>query len=492
VAALRFADGRLMLPTAPPDITDPVNTARNALNRLERLPIERIVDEVAALLANVNAVVASQDARDAPGAVVALVDELRGFVGSPELSGAVDSAAAGLDTLDTILRRVEEGDAIGNLLAALERSDAIAAAIQATAEDLPALAERMTTLAAEAAGLPLEQLTAEATGLLAAGRAIVESDDVQGAPAALSGVLAALDDALVDVRSVTGRIRDGDAVPQLVAALERTGSIAASIDSASAALPGLLAQIDAVVAQANTLPLDQLAAQAGAVLDGASAVLADPETRALPGRAGAVLNDLSGAVRDVETITGQLAESDAVAALTSALARADSIAQSVDATAAGLPALLERIDAVAQQAETLPLADLVTASEALVRSANTLVSGPDTAQLPAALTGALAQVEGTLEDLRAGGVVDNANATLASAASAADAVAAAAESLPALSARLESVVAQSEALIAAYGGRSEFNAQTLATLRDLRDTARAVTALARTIERKPNALLIGR
>lgn len=491
-AVLEDADGRLMMPTAPPDISDPVNTARNALSRLERLPIEEIVDEVAALLANVNAVVASQDAREAPAALVSLIDELRGFVASPELSGAVDSAAAGFDTLDAILTQVEQGDAIGNLLAALERSDAIAAAILAAAEDLPALAERMTTLAAEAAALPLEDLTTEATALLAAGRSIVDSDAVQGAPAALAGVLADLDAALGDVRALTAQIRAGDAVPELVAALERTGSIAASLDSASAALPGLLAQIDTVVAQATALPLDALAAQAGAVLDGAGAILADPATRALPAEAGAVLDDLSGAVADVQAITGQLAESDAVAALTAALARADSIARSIDATAAGLPTLLARIDTVAQQAETLPLADLVAASEALVRSANALVGDPDTAELPAALAGALAEVEGTLAELRAGGVVDNANATLASAAEAADAVAAAAESLPALASRLEGVIAQSEALIAAYGGRSEFNAQTLATLRDLRDTARAVTALARTIERKPNALLIGR
>ncbi len=492
VAELGLADGRILLPTAAPDITDPVNTARNALSRLERLPIEEIVDEVAALLANVNAVVASQDARQAPAALVGLIDELRGFVASPELTGAVDSAAAGLGTLDAILTRVEQGDAIGNLLAALERSDAIAAAILATAEDLPALAARMTTLAAEAAALPLADLTAEATALLAAGRTIVESDGVQGAPAALAGVLADLDAALSDLRAVTAQVRAGDAVPQLVAALERTGSIAASLDSASAALPGLLAQIDAVVAQANALPLDALAAQAGVVLDGAGAILADPATRALPADAGAVLADLSDAVGDVQTITGQLADSDAVAALAAALARADSIAQSVDATAAGLPALLARIDAVAQQAETLPLADLVAASEALVRSAEALVADPDTAALPAALTGALAQVAGTLADLRAGGVVDNTNATLAAAAQAADAVATAAESLPALATRLEAVIAQSETLIAAYGGRSEFTAQTLATLRDLRDTARAVTALARTIERKPNALLIGR
>jgi len=490
--ALDTDGDRLLLPTAPPDIADPVNTARTALARLERLPIEEIADEVAALLGNVNRLVASEDAREAPAALVALIDELRGFVAGPELTGAVDSAASGLDTLDAILTRVEQGDAIGSLLGALERSEAIAAALLATAEDLPALAERMTALAAEAAALPLADLTAEAAALLAAGRTLVDSDAVQGAPAALAGVLADLDAALGDVRAITAQLRDGDAVAQLVAALERTGSIAASLDSASAALPDLLSRIDGLVAQATTLPLDTLAAQAGAVLDGAGALLADPETRALPASAGAALDGLSGAVAEVQAITGQIAGSDAVADLTAALARADSIARSVDATAAGLPDLLARIDAVARQAESLPLADLVAASEALVRSADALVSHPDTERLPAALTGALAELDGALADLRAGGAVDNANATLAAAAQAADAVAAAAESLPALAARLDGVVAQSEALIATYGGRSEFNAQTLAALRDLRETARAVTALARTIERKPNALLIGR
>jgi len=491
-ADLGDIDGRILIPTSPPDITDTVTTARNALARLERLPIEEIVDEVAAILGNVNMLIASEDARAAPAAVVGLIDEMRAFVGSPELSGAVGSAAAGLDTFDAILTRFEQGDAIGNLLSALERSDAIAAAIQATAEDLPALAERMAVLAAEAADLPLEQLVIEAQGLLAAGRAVVESDGVQGVPDALTGVLAALDAALVDLQSVAGQVRDSDAVPQLVAALERTGSIAASVDTSAAALPGLLAQIDGLVTQAGALPFDALAEQARTVLDGASAILADPSTQALPARADAALVDLAAAVANVQAITGQIADSDAVEALTAALSRADSIAQSVDATAAGLPALLARIDAVAKQAETLPLADLVAASESLVRSADALVGGPDTAQLPAALSGALREIDATLAELRAGGVVDNTNAALASAAEAADAVAEAAASLPALAARLEGVVAQSEALIAAYGGRSEFNAQTLATLRDLRDSARAVTALARTIERKPNALLIGR
>lgn len=68
----------------------------------------------------------------------------------------------------------------------------------------------------------------------------------------------------------------------------------------------------------------------------------------------------------------------------------------------------------------------------------------------------------------------------------------AAASLPSLTADLERLLSRSEAVLGAYGERSEFNTQTLAAIRDLRDTARAMTSLARTIERKPNSLLIGR
>ena len=94
--------------------------------------------------------------------------------------------------------------------------------------------------------------------------------------------------------------------------------------------------------------------------------------------------------------------------------------------------------------------------------------------------------------LGSGEITQATPAALASADQAAGAIAAAAENLPDLARDLESLIADAEAVIGTYGARSEFNAQTLSTLRDLRDTARAVTSLARTIERKPNALLLGR
>jgi paraquat-inducible protein B len=104
----------------------------------------------------------------------------------------------------------------------------------------------------------------------------------------------------------------------------------------------------------------------------------------------------------------------------------------------------------------------------------------------------LEQVRDALAELREGGAVGNANATMASARDAADAVATAAAGLPDLAAKLDRLVTQAEALIATYGARSSFNDESLSALREVRNAARAVSQLARTLERDPGLLIRGR
>ena len=118
--------------------------------------------------------------------------------------------------------------------------------------------------------------------------------------------------------------------------------------------------------------------------------------------------------------------------------------------------------------------------------------GPAARALPPALTGALNEIRGMIVELRDGGVVENANATMASARAAAESAASAAEALPALTERMSALARQAEGLVASYGARSDFNQETLNVLREMRSAARSIAELARTIERNPNSLLIGR
>ena len=116
----------------------------------------------------------------------------------------------------------------------------------------------------------------------------------------------------------------------------------------------------------------------------------------------------------------------------------------------------------------------------------------DAIALPASLNGALDEMRGVLAEVRAGGAVGNVNAALASANQAARAIEDAVATLPALAARANRLVAQSETVIASYGERSRFSAETVQTLRDIQAAADAVTTLSRTIQRNPNSLLTGR
>ena len=61
-----------------------------------------------------------------------------------------------------------------------------------------------------------------------------------------------------------------------------------------------------------------------------------------------------------------------------------------------------------------------------------------------------------------------------------------------LSARLEQLAARADAVLAAYGSRSDFNNETVNLMREMRRAAYAFGSLARTIERNPQAFILGR
>ncbi len=386
------ADGVLMLPTTERSVNDVAESAKSTLARVQSLPFERIANSVATLLDNVNAVVASPSVRAAPSEVVGLAQDLRAIVGSEQVKGAVAGASASLADLSQILSDLEKGGAVANLVATIDSAARISKSLESTASGLPQLSDQLNALAAKATQLPLDELVAQAQGILAAARGLAEAPATQGLPAQVSATLDEVNKAVANVTAITTRVSEGTALTNLLAALDQTKSIANSIDQ----------------------------------------------------------------------------------------------------TAQGLPALVDRINAVAAEAQALPLDQVVTSANELVQSANRLVSSDDTAKIPAALASSLDQLGQALAELREGGAVGNVNATLASASNAADAISKAAAQLPDLAAKLDALIVQTETVMATYGDKSSFNTQTIAALRDLSVAAKAVTSLAQTIERKPNSLLIGR
>ncbi|UWQ46630.1 MlaD family protein [Leisingera aquaemixtae] len=292
------------------------------------------------------------------------------------------------------------------------------------------------------------------------------------------------------------------------ARFDRSAEPFPELPSAPSDLPDFTATAEGAMERISELPVEELMAQAiatlasiedlasadstrevpaaaVALLEDTRALVADPGTRALPA-------ELNAAVAELRAILTEVQQGNAVANLSAALEQGSQAAASFAAASDELPALVSDFRALAAKANSLEAEELIRSASRLMKSADALIGTEEARDLPPALTGALDEVRRTLEALRQGGLVDNANATMASARGAADAVAAAAEGLPALSARLERLVAQSEALIASYGARSSFNSETLDALREVKTAARAVSQLARKIERDPNSLLFGK
>jgi paraquat-inducible protein B len=176
----------------------------------------------------------------------------------------------------------------------------------------------------------------------------------------------------------------------------------------------------------------------------------------------------------------------------SALERADKAMAGIATASEDFPALVQDLRDLSAKAKELKAEELVAAATKVMDGATALIDTDEMRAIPPSLKQALDQIAASLKELREGGAVDNLNGTLASAREAADAVALATKDLPDLADRLASIANRADALIASYGARSDFNAETLDMLREVQSAARSVSDLARAIERSPNSLLFGK
>ncbi len=292
------------------------------------------------------------------------------------------------------------------------------------------------------------------------------------------------------------------------ATLDRDAEPFPLLPSVESDLPDFTATAEGFLERINSLPIEELLNRAITLMASIEDLARAESTRAVPDTAVALLEDtralinddalrllpqqIAEAVAELRDVVSDLREGGAIDSLASALRNADRVAADLAIASEEFPALVDDLRALAAKANGLPAEDLVASATRFLDSADALIGTEEARALPPALSAALDEVRATVAALREGGAVENANAAMEAARGAAEAAAEAAEGLPQLTTRLEQLAARAEGLVAAYGQRSDFNEETLATLRDVQAAARAVAQLARTIERNPNSLLLGR
>lgn len=275
------------------------------------------------------------------------------------------------------------------------------------------------------------------------------------------------------------------------------------------------ATVEGVFERINNLPIEELLNSAINVMNSAEVLMSNSDLQETPGDVRALLGDISdiftsdevrnipvalsatltrveGLVADLERARIAQTISDTLIAATETLGAATDAAGAVTTSVEGVPALITELQNVAARATELEFDTLITELTALTSSAEALVSSPETAQLPVALAGALDQLNATLRELREGGAVANVNQTLASARTAADSIAVSATDLPQVIERLNTLFAQAGRTIEGYNSGETLSREAQSALRDIGQAAAALEKLARTIERNPNSLLLGR
>ncbi|CUH78447.1 Paraquat-inducible protein B [Tritonibacter multivorans] len=263
-----------------------------------------------------------------------------------------------------------------------------------------------------------------------------------------------------------------------------------------------------LLTRVSSLPVEEVLDRAIQLMSAVNIILADPDTKQMPASVNALVKhvdevaqsdavrqlpaDIQGVVLDIKTLLDTIETANTVNQLVSSVAQFQSVMANVSSASDGLPQLMADIDHFVQRANQMPIEQAVSSANDLLVAATALVGNPDMGRVPAALSGALDEINATLDDLRKGGVTETLSATLQSASTAADSVAVAAADLPDLTKRLDALATSADAAVGAYGAGSPVNRDIRKVIADLRDTVRSIDVLVREISRKPNSLLLGR
>ncbi|GAA4226801.1 paraquat-inducible protein B [Sagittula marina] len=513
----RNADPYPELPTAPSEVTNVAASAQGLIQRVDALPVEEVMNGIIDTLADIRGVIGSDEVQAAPEALLATLESIRQIAESEEVAGLpaqigtlADNLTEASGTLNTLMGQVQDEAVVAAISGLIDSLDE-------TAQTLPGLSERAGAVLAKAEALPLEDiatqisdilsdenltaLPAELRGTVEGLRGIVESPEFAALPGQVGSLADGLNEASATLNTLLGQVKD----EAVVAAVSE---LIASLDETAQSLPSLSERANAVLGKAEALPLDDISTRITTLLDDADALLADPDLRALPADVRATLDGLRQVVASEEFAAlpaqvGDLASglgdaSDKLNALLeeaqqqAIITQVSELINNLGTTADRLPGLADQASAVLNDAEQLSLDELATQARSLLDSVERLVDQDSTRQLPSEVNAALSELRLTLEELRSGGIVANANATLASAREAAEAVAVASRSLPELSNRLRVVADQAGVTISGYNANSDFARSLSSAIRQIDEAAKSIDRLAKQIARNPNSLITGR
>ena len=182
----------------------------------------------------------------------------------------------------------------------------------------------------------LRETPQDVRALLGDVRQIVTSEDVRNIPIALNATITRFE-------TLMAQLEEQELANRLAAAVDAAAEAAKGVSASVEGVPALVTQIEAVAAKAESLPVEELAMQLTELVKSADGILATEAARQLPA-------DLGAALQEINATLAELREGGAVTNINATLDSTRKAADAVATSTQDLPALVDRMRAVLDQA----------------------------------------------------------------------------------------------------------------------------------------------
>jgi len=207
--------------------------------------------------------------------------------------------------------------------------------------------------------LPIEELLNSAIGFMNSAQAFISDPDLRATPQDLRGLMedvrgviasddvkqipVTLNSALAKIEGLLAELERQQLSAKLIGAIDAATEAAANAGASFDGVPDLVAQLENVAAKAESLPLEELTRELTGLAASANAVVGTQAAQDLPAALGAALTEINATLSDLRA-------GGAVDNVNATLASTRSAADAVATSTADLPALVERMAAVLDQA----------------------------------------------------------------------------------------------------------------------------------------------
>ncbi|MFD1880644.1 MlaD family protein [Paracoccus pacificus] len=430
---------------------------------------------------------------------------------SPQRLGMSDKATPE-ETLEFLSARVDQGlrarvassGLLGTslMIEMVTLPDARPQTLNPTAKPLPifpTVPGDLTDFTASAQGLmskigslPLRETLQSVSNMMDSVTAIANSPDTRAIPGDLRKTLDDANATVADIREMVAELKQQQMAANLSDTFAQAKDLTAQLNAAAEKLPAILDSIQKVSDAAAQVDLAAIGQKADGALTDLRGVIGTPEAKALPASIQTALTEFQTTAAEIKALAAELKASGAMTKVGTMVDETTTAVQSVRAAAENIPAMVSDMSEVANKAKQIDFAGIGNQVEGIVNDLRTMLGTEDAKQLPRNLSDTLAAAAGLLNELRDGNAAGSLNDALASARTAMDEVAGAARQLPAVLARIDSVATTATTVLNAYGERSNFNAEAIGAMRELRRATASFGSLARMIERNPRAFILGR